>query len=583
MKKFFPHITILFLLVAVPFPANADISVSLRLDRSEITLADSVRVIVAISGVRDVDSRPVLRVLESFVLTQGGTSSRVQIINGKVDAAIDYTYFIQPKKVGTFQIGPAEVKIEDKTYKSNTETLVVVKPARASGSDRGPLFLSATLSDEEVYVEEQAIYTLKLYRKVTVKDIGLELPDPEHLTFKQLDKPVEYRGVYNGQPYQVLEVSYAVVSSKAGTFPIGPARMKMTVLEPGNRSPRSLFDDSFFSFSSGRPITLSSERLELNVLSLPEKGRPADFSGLVGKFEVDSTLEPKTVKAGESATLTVLVKGRGNVNRIPDLEFPKLDRVKVYADKPVLEVDQDARGLLGSKIMKWALVPEEEGSFEIPPLTVSSFDPKAGRYRVMRSPPYSFSALPGKEKSVQVFKDSLDKDETLGSAKKEIEELGRDILPIHTAMKDFVGSSQVRNDRWVLWAVLLTPLFAYMITFLAIKSRRQSPDAQAATKAKKAAKGLMAQCRKETLSCHDLISAIRDYLNNRFGLSIGTLTPNEAEEILTERGVTAETSKKLKTLIQGLEDAIYTGEGHESIQIGSALSEIIKSIEKESR
>ena len=85
------------------------------------------------------------------------------------------------------------------------------------------------------------------------------------------------------------------------------------MLEQRRQSPRSFFDDSFFNdpfFSSGRPRAVTSEALELKVLPLPQQGRPADFSGLVGRYQLESNLEPKQVKAGESATFTVELKGR---------------------------------------------------------------------------------------------------------------------------------------------------------------------------------------------------------------------------------------------------------------------------------
>ncbi len=39
-------------------------------------------------------------------------------------------------------------------------------------------------------------------------------------------------------------------------------------------------------------------------------GRPADFTGLVGTFQMTSTLGPASLKAGESATLTIQVEGQ---------------------------------------------------------------------------------------------------------------------------------------------------------------------------------------------------------------------------------------------------------------------------------
>jgi hypothetical protein len=207
-------LALFFLLV--PLTAQADISVSLRLDRKEATLADSVRMVLSVSGARDSDAQPVIKGLEPFHVSTGGTSSRVQIINGKMDAGVEFTYFIQPKKTGTFQVGPAEVKMNGRIFRSNAATLKVSQQNGSQGMDREPVFLQALLSSSRAYVEEQITYTLRLFRQVKVSNVSLSLPEAAHLVFKQLGDPSEYQSVVQGITYHVLEVRYAVASSKEG-------------------------------------------------------------------------------------------------------------------------------------------------------------------------------------------------------------------------------------------------------------------------------------------------------------------------------------------------------------------------------
>ena len=118
---------------------------------------------------------------------------------------------------------------------------------------------------------------------------------------------------------------------------------------------------------------MTTDPIDLHVNALPKEGRPADFTGLVGTFQMTSTLEPPSLKAGESATLTIQVKGRGTVNRIPDLDLPEMDFVRTYSDQPVLETGQDRQGIVGTKTMKWALVPEKAGEYKVPLLVVEFF------------------------------------------------------------------------------------------------------------------------------------------------------------------------------------------------------------------
>lgn len=581
MNKYFLSICITILLVFIHCTADAEVSVILRLDRTEATLLDSVRMVVKVSGIRKSASRPVIAGLDAFEVIQGGTSSRVEIVNRKVSSGIDYSFTIQPKKAGTFTIGPAELRVKGKTVRSNTQTLTVRKPARSSGAERGPLFLSAGLSRKKVYVEEQTIYTLKLYRQAGVRDISLTLPEEEHLTFTQLGKPIEYQSTYNNRQYKVLEVRYALFSSREGTFGIRPARMNLLLIQPRRKSPFDLFDDPFFSRSSGIPKTLASEPLELEVRGLPEKGRPADFSGLVGTFNIDSKLEPQEVKAGESVTLTVILNGRGNVKRIPDLKMPELEGTKVYSDQPVLKEELDSKGLKGSKTMKWALVPEREGRYRIPPLSVSFFDTAKHGYRTIESSPATLSVLPGSVDKSPALQGAAKQPSPEAVNKKEVKELGHDILPLHSSVKGLSTGSRFRARALWFWLILLAPCLLYGLTYWGLTFRKKSARYLPAVKARKAAKSLARHCRKGGLSSSALISLIRDYLNDRFGLSLGSLTSQEAAEILISAGVSSETAETLRNLLQKLEDAVYTGKGDRSSDICVEIPGLIRRCERE--
>ena len=588
MRKLILLIVPVVLLVGIGHPAAADISVSLKLDRSEAELTDSIQMIVSISGTRSSDSEPLFHGLENFKVSPGGTSSRIEIINGKISSGIDYTYFLQAEKTGTFRIGPADVIFEGKTFSSNTEILKVVKSSNVSGAGAPALFLDASLSSPQVYVQEQAIYTLKLYRRARVSDISLSLPQTEHISFTQLGKPHEYQSAHDGQNYQVIEVRYALVLTREGDYTIQPAKMNMTVFQPERKSSRSRFNDPFFDnslsfFSTGRPIEVAGQTLELKVLPLPAEGKPADFSGLVGSFEIESNLDPATIKAGESATLTVTLSGRGNVNRIPDLEMPQMEETKLYADEPVLDVTTDSEGLSGSKTMKWALVPEKAGRYQIPLLTVSYFDTLSRQYRQIKTAPHALSVLPGEAQSVQTAEARTPNAGANGPAKEPVKELARDILPVHTSIQDVMTVTATRPWGFLLPVFLLIPVLAYILTLFILKFHQKSRATSALTTAKKAAGIFVKQCKKGRLGAADLTEAVRDYLNARFGLLLGSLTPDEAADILTSKGIRQETIEKLRKILRELENAIYTGKGSELREAGEDLPKLIKQIEKEIR
>ena len=329
---------------------------------------------------------------------------------------------------------------------------------------------------------------------------------------------------------------------------------------------------------------MASESIDLKVLPLPEEGKPADFSGLVGQFTMESELQPATVTMGESTTMTVRVSGKGNVKRIPDLKFTALKAAKIYADQPLLKVEQDENGHRGEKIMKWALVPEKKGRIEIPSLELSFFNPKTQKYTILTSPSHALSVLPADietKVSSGPVKGSEDIRENTG--KQEVKALGRDILPIHTSLRDLSVQSHISKNRPLVFIVLLCPLFLYMAAFFALKLKKQKIESIVQTRSKKAAREFAKQCGLDGLRHQDLMDAVRDYLNNRFALSIGALTSEEAAGILRSKKISPDTTEKLRSCVQMLENAVYTGKGHEKTDQAKALSDLIKTMEKEIR
>lgn len=584
MRKISLGLVAAVLALALARPARGEVAITLNLDRPEATLADGLQLSVNVSGAHGGNMRPTIRGVEDFVLRPAGASTKVEIVNGRYSAGMEFTYLLQPKRAGSLRVGPAELTVDGTTYRSNVATLTVVAPAASAAGDRGPVFLVADLAPSKVYLEQQALYTLRLYRLVNVGEASVSVPEVEGVAFSKLGDPREYKGVYQGRSYQVIELRYLLRAQKAGTFTLPPARMDLTVFVPLNRPRRGIFDDPFFAqMASGRPQSLASEALPLEVLPLPPEGRPADYSGLVGSFTVTSTIEPQVIKAGESVTMTVTVRGRGNVKRIPELKFPPLDGVKIYADQPVQKEETGVDGVAGYRTIKWALVPEREGHYRIPSLALSYFDTDAGRYRTLRTGEATLTVSPGsggRTEPVQV--------RTMGAGaevatKKAVAEVGRDILPVRAIAGESDGTASAAPSGPAFWVLLAGPPAAFFLTLGGAGFRRRAGGLTAARKARKAAAGLMQACGRNGQTADGLMFALQEYVNLRLGLSRGSITADEAAAVFRSRNLDAQSVTDLHRVWHALEDAIYTGRGRQAIDVGEELSVIVARIEKDLR
>jgi hypothetical protein len=360
--------------------------------------------------------------------------------------------------------------------------------------------------------------------------------------------------------------------------------MDMTVFMPQSRSRRGVFDDPFFGQArSGRPTSLASEALSFQVLPVPPEGRPADFSGLVGSFTLESTIEPQQLKAGESVTLTATVRGRGNVKRIPELKFPPLDGLKIYADQPVVKDEKDGEGVIVSKTMKWALVPEQAGRYRVPALTMSYFETAAGRYRTLKTAEATLSVAPGSPDRAAPAPVRPAGVTPQAQPKRTVAELGNDILPIHTASGAPASKLSVLPGPAVFWLLLLVPAAAFFLTLGSVVFRRNSGSLTAAMSVRRAFAGFSSTCKRPGLTADGLMQALQDYVSQRLSLSRGSLTADEVATLLRSRNVGAATVGKLHALWRELEDAIYTGKGRETTDAAKELLSLVARAEKELR
>jgi hypothetical protein len=79
------------------------------------------------------------------------------------------------------------------------------------------------------------------------------------------------------------------------------------------------------------------------------------------------------------------------------------------------------------------------------------------------------------------------------------------------------------------------------------------------------------------------MDGLREYLNDRLKLTLGSLTPGDAHRVLTAHGVKEDTARRFSEAVARLEDAVYTGKADEACPFAGDFPELIGRIEKELR
>src|SRR5215211_4049946 len=215
-------------------------------------------------------------------------------------------------------------------------------------------------------------------------------------TTQKMTEPRQTVETVNGRSYQVFIFKTAISAARSGKLEIGPAEITpvVRVARSGQRNPslpRDLFDDPFFNnffndpaFAPSMPkeVPLKSTSATLEVKPLPPNA-PAGFAGAVGTFSLKTDANPKKAQAGDPITVTSILTGRGNFDRVT---APVLDDERGWHQYPPSDKfkQDDDVGISGSKTFE-TVVSAKERKDKLPPLAFTFFDPVRESYVTLKS------------------------------------------------------------------------------------------------------------------------------------------------------------------------------------------------------
>ena len=124
------------------------------------------------------------------------------------------------------------------------------------------------------------------------------------------------------------------------------------------------------------------------VQPLPETGKPPQFSGAVGEYQISAQTERSSVETGSAMTLSVRISGRGNMQTVTAPKLPAMTGVVVKG--PILSEDSTST----SQVYTYTLIPAHTGTLRIPSIAYTYFDPSRAVYATTQTAPIPFSVRP---------------------------------------------------------------------------------------------------------------------------------------------------------------------------------------------
>lgn len=391
-------------LVAMSVLAQSDLSLHVSLDKDTIALDEQAVLLVEVSGSSQNLPQPQMPSLPMFEVYSQGRSSSLSISNGVVSSSVAYRYLIMPQKQGVYPIEGISVSDGTRTITSNKLSLTVLNekaPATERLEDRAvdrqgesrDYFLEAVVDRRTPYINEQVTLTLRFYTAVQFYG-SPELEEPATTGFWTEvlgNKPPYFQRLHNRQ-YKVIERSYALFPTQVGELTIGRAAISaMFATAPSRtRDPFDLFGDFF---GRGQEATVRSNQLTIKVKPLPDQGKPDNFTGSIGNFNISATASKGQVEVNQPITVTIRISGEGNVKSIAEPIIPESPDFRTYRGSSSETMSKLNDRLGGTKVFEQVFIPRVPGALSIPALSFNYFDPGKNKYVSVSTQPIPINVI----------------------------------------------------------------------------------------------------------------------------------------------------------------------------------------------
>lgn len=357
-------VLLLPLLICTATAHAAELTASV--DRSRLNSGETVELTLETSDVTQF-GKPDLTPLEPLFEVRGTRQvNQLNTLNGDNRATTRWIITLLPKENGSVLIPPLQVG----DVQSQPITVQVVESdVREDKNSLDPVFIEASLDQSNVYVQAQAILTLRIYHSVSLYDDSsltpLQIADAR---VEQLGETRTYEKDINGVRHGVIEMRYAIYPQHSGLLTIAPQTFSATLVET-----QPAQDSTAQGPKPGKLMRVSSAQIPLTVKPKPLT-YPIDAPWLPARslsLSESWNPEPEHTQVGDSLTRSLTLKVEGLASsQLPAMPATEVNGLRRYPDQPVLSNQSSDRGLIGSREEREALVPSRSGLIDLPTVDV---------------------------------------------------------------------------------------------------------------------------------------------------------------------------------------------------------------------
>ena len=531
--------------------------------------------------------------------------SSTQIVNGSVSStsSITFTYILMANTAGEFTVPGASIVADGNQMISNSVKIKVlpqdqnhnssrrnndnsssIQPSSNASVSNQDLFITATASKTNVYEQEAFVLTYKIYtRESNLQLNNAKLPDFKGFHSQEIEMTTNARWTpehYKGRNYYTTVYrQFVLFPQQSGKLFIEPAQVQMTVNKPVQSA------DPFDAFFNGgnnvieikKPIT--TPKIAINVNPLPA-GKPTNFLGGVGEFNISSSINSKELKTNDAITIKLVISGTGNLKLIsnPEIKFP--DDFEVYDPKVDNQVRLTKEGLTGNKVIEYLAIPRHAGTYKIPGVSFSYFDIRSKSYKTLNTEDYVINVEKGAGNADQVIANFTNKE--------DLKVLGEDIRYIKQNEVTFQPKGSFFYGSMSYWLFYIIPALAFILFFIIYRKQAAENANVAKMRTKKANKvaikrmklaGKLLSENKKDAFYDEVLKALWGYISDKLNIPVSRLSKDNIEEKLRNHGVSEELIKEFLNALNDCEFARFAP-GDENQAMDKVYSSSIEVISK---
>ncbi len=364
--------------------------VTASVDKNPVTVKESVVLTVVADDDVDANALDTSPLLADFIVGRTSVSSQTSMVNFNTTRTTTWQTVLIPRRMGNITI--PTLSIEDQ-YTSPI-TLTVLDANDPAASQQRDVFITAQVSNTEVYVQQMLTLTVNIHIGAELKRGSLTEPELEGATIVQVGKDKESDSRVNGKRYRVITRTFSVTPQQSGDFVLRSPMFSGEIMMQSSRR------SNFLSFGESKAISVLGDELPIKVKPMPASFTghwlPSELLTLHEEWQSEGTGTNYTV--GEPITRTITLTAVGvSEEQLPDIELTAPSDIKIYPDQQTTHANSTNGRHVSQAVSNFAIVVSQPGEYTLPEVEVPWFNTITNRIETATLPAKTIQVIAGEQ------------------------------------------------------------------------------------------------------------------------------------------------------------------------------------------